>query len=344
MIFHIGKLQGSNPIILEGVKYIDISNMTYWGVKESFLNSHMDLCIIFNFRSLIEQLALRICKQYKIRNAYLEHGLISMNTTHFKKNKLKDNFFDTLKRQTNFFMKYLCYIVSSKSPIKETKILYNVYLGGKFYKSPFDHYLIYSQRSKDKLGKIYNLQDSNVSFIGYPIFQNKKQAAESESYVLNGVDVLYVHQPFIIDRFTNITYTSEKQYIVGIREQLRDRYGKFVILLHPRENLANYKERFSDTDIEIIQAPNNYKEFANKGLIIGHYSTALLYALYFNKPTVIIEYPGAKLDHIFDECFKYVENYNELGESEFSTPLTTKDYFVGPDNTYEHIASIIKKL
>ena len=110
---------------------------------------------------------------------------------------------------------------------------------------------------------------------------------------MNG-EVLYVHQPFILDGYATISYEEEKKIFLDLEKQLLKKYKRLIVLLHPRENLSTYIKRFADTQIDIIQLPNNYSCFTDKSLIIGHYSTALLYALYFEKPTIILNYPSVK--------------------------------------------------
>lgn len=110
----------------------------------------------------------------------------------------------------------------------------------------------------------------------------------------NKEGIIYVHQPLIADGVASISYEDEKNFILELSNVLSPKYGKFTLLLHPRSNLDEYKSRFKDSDIKIIQSPGNYKIFIDKKLVIGHYSTALLYGLYFNIPTILIDYPTMK--------------------------------------------------
>lgn len=338
-ILHIGRLQKMTPKILPGVKYIDCSDISGQTIQQILIAINPDVCVVFNFRSLYEQLLMRICKGIGVRTVYLEHGLISMNTTKFKKDKIKDAFRDTAYRQLKFLHKYVGYLLSCKAIIREFVIFFNVYFRGCFRMSPFDHYYLYSQRSVDKFSPIFDLKDGKCyTLVGYPIFNNQQQKEESSLSVRSGKGVLYVHQPFISDKFTSISYEEEKDYLLNLANILKPRYSSFTVLLHPRENLSAYRKRFEETGIDIIQSPNNYKSFADKDLIIGHYSTALLYALYFNKPTVIIDYPHTRLDSIFSDYFDYIDDVTKLAVCDFCISKCSRTYLVGPNNTYESIA------
>lgn len=340
---HIGRLQNVKPKIVDGIEYYDISYCSYKNISHLLDEINPDKAIIFSFRSLYELFFQRLCVNKKIKQVYLEHGMFSQNTTHFKTSKLLQNFELTIKRQCYFLLICLELICNNENKIHELKILWNVYIRGKFNNSPFDHYYIYSKRSYYHFSKIYFLDKENVTYVGYPIFSDKTQKELSEkSICLNG-DVLLVHQPFIADGFTTISYEEEKDYFIKIARLIEKKYNKLIVLLHPRENLNMYKKRYENTGIEVIQSPNNFLCFANKSLIIGHYSTALLYALYFNKPTAIIDYPKTKMDYLFKECFVHAVNMEELIYKKFDVDVKTKEYFVGKVNTYEHIAEIIRK-
>lgn len=340
IVLHIAKLQSSSPKIIDNASYYDITDLSYVKLNALMRTISPHLCIFFNFRSLLELLLQRVCIQNGIKQVYLEHGFISQNTTHFKTQKVKKTLIVSLKRQFNFWCKYCGNVFHSKTPIKEMKVAIDVFFRGNFSTCPFDYYFIYSQREFDRLSRIYMLAH-NYSYIGYPIFLDEKQKEISKVGFEISRAVLYVHQPFILDGFASISYDEEKQYILSLSKNVSKKYGRLVVLLHPRENLESYKERYKDTDVEIVSSPNNYLCFADKSLIIGHYSTALLYALYLGKPTVIIEYPTSKNDPIFKECFVYLADASELETVDILVDSSMKQYFAGPVNTYEYVAKQI---
>lgn len=227
----------------------------------------------------------------------------------------------------------------AKKRLQEWRILQQVYFKNNFKYSPFDYYFIFSQREYSLLSNVFPLDESNTSLIGYPIFSSEKDKKEATSAGLkmNG-EVLYVHQPFILDGYATISYEERKKYFLDLEKQLLKKYKRLIVLLHPRENLSTYIKRFADTQIDIIQLPNNYSCFTDKSLIIGHYSTALLYALYFEKPTIILNYPSVKNDPIFQECFPTVEDMENICTIDFQIDINKKIPFAGKENTYEHIA------
>lgn len=339
VIFHIANLQGQKEPAIEGVKSYDVSSRSYSEIIDIIEHERIDLWINFNFRSLFELFFQRICALQNIKSVYLEHGFFSKNTLHFKTQKAQKNIWETVNRQLNFWKKYIGVLYHAKKRLQEWRILQQVYFKNNFKYSPFDYYFIFSQREYSLLSNVFPLDESNTSLIGYPIFSSEKDKKEATSAGLkmNG-EVLYVHQPFILDGYATISYEEEKKYFLDLEKQLLKKYKRLIVLLHPRENLSTYIKRFADTQIDIIQLPNNYSCFTDKSLIIGHYSTALLYALYFEKPTIILNYPSVKNDPIFQECFPTVEDMENICTIDFQIDINKKIPFAGKENTYEHIA------
>lgn len=338
-IFHIAMLQHKTPKIIKGIKYYDVSNLSFSEIDTIITNIHPDLLINFHFRSLFELLIQRSFINHGIKQVYLQHGFFSQNSLHFKTQKAKQNYKATILRQINFCKKYIGFLLHKKSSLlQEINILRKIYLKKELSVSPYDHYYIFSQREYNFLSKVYKINEHNTTVIGYPIFSEESDKTQLLSQNKMTSEVLYVHQPFIQDGYAQINYDTELKYINNIWLVLKKKYNKFTILLHPRENLAAYRQRFINTEIKIVQAPNDYSIFADKALILGHYSTALLYGIYLEKPTAILQYPTVVNDPIFKDYCPSINNIEELVTKDISINIKMKNYFVGPNNTYEHIA------
>lgn len=341
-VIHVGKLHKVQPKNIEGVRLHDVSWNSYSGNIALLNQLKPDVMAFHSFRSPYFLTFQRLCRMKNIPQIYFEDGMFTQDVVKFKTNKLKNDFGLTVKRQCAFLYSYFSYLAHSKNKIKEFSLFRSVYFKNQFRNNPFDHYFLYSKRSIENLGKVFDLkEDNNTSLVGYPIFKEVKQKEESISRIADGSDILYVHQPLIQDGIANITYEEERDYLNRIYENLKDRYGKFFLLLHPRSDVIFYKSIYENTDIEVVQAPNNYLLFADKGLVIGHYSTALLYGLYFGKKTIVMEYPGCTFDNVFSGIFDYVEDPEDLKQMEIKNNSELKEYFVGNGNTYEGIATAI---
>lgn len=338
-VFHIAGLHGVEAKKIDGVDLYDISKFSYKELVTLIDVINPERMVFLSFRSLMELVLQRICVGSGIRTLYLEHGLFSNDTLHFRANKLRKEWRRVFKRQWHFWLLSIECILQSPSKVKEVSLFYQVYKQGCFYLSPFDFYYLFSMRSCEMMSKVYRIQlGVNVELVGYPIFTDDKQKALSgKTFSTNG-GVLYVHQPLISDGLASISYEEEKAYLVKIAKKVCAHYGPFTILLHPRSDLDEYRKRFRDTGINIVQSPNNFLLFVDKALIIGHYSTALLYGLYFEKPTLVLDYPTTLNDSTFNQFFTYVKSIDELDKINIKCNRDSKEYLLGNVNTFEYIA------
>lgn len=343
-VFNIGKLQGRDKLTnINNIVFHDISDLSSTEIICLFKKNNIELLLCFHYRSMIELLLQRIAVNLNIKQVYLEHGLQSDNSDKFKTAKAKKEIVQTIFRNYNFLKKYFGFLIKHNQRWKELLILYGIIIKNRFYLSPFDKYLIYSKRSYDMICGKFNLKnEDNIIYIGYPIFENEMKKREAKSLIKNDGGILYIHQPFILDGFATISYDEEKEYIKKLKEALQHISDKITILLHPRESIDEYIKRYKNTGINVIQSPNNFKVFADKDLIIGHYSTALLSALYFGKKTIVVEYPTAKLDGMFKDFCIYAQNVEALRNiSVKEYNFKGINYLIGYFNTYEHIADTI---
>ena len=82
--------------------------------------------------------------------------------------------------------------------------------------------------------------------------------------------------------------------------------------------------------------------FKQASIVLGHYSTALLYPLYFNIPTYLIDYPDITSQSIFENVFPHLNLEDEIPLNQ-DVEYPNKSYLIGFYNTYEHIAKEIHK-
>lgn len=343
VIFHIAKLHGLNVKTLQDAELYDISGMPYVKMVSLIRMLDLDMMVFLSFRSLLELVLQRICVSNGIKQVYLEHGFFSDDTLRFRTNKLKKERGIVIKRQKFFLYLSVEHILRSDNRVKELLMFYRIYVKGDFYLSPHEHYYLFSERSFDMISKVYRLEkDNNVEFVGYPIFLDDQQKELSKMGISTDGGVLYVHQPLVSDGIAKISFNDEKSYLINLARNLGNRYGKFTILLHPRAVLQEYKDRYADTSIEIIQSPNDYRCFADKSLIIGHYSTALLYGLYFDKLTIVTDYPTVEIADNFKNLFVYCKDIAHLPEmTNASVGAKRKEYIIGKHNTFEYIAKAL---
>lgn len=344
-VYNIAEMQCKEfPKNCNGIKNCDISQMSGSEIKKKLKAENPDACVFLNFRSMFELLMQRICKDLEIPDFYLEHGIFNSNNVSFSGSRKKNEISVTLQRQYVFVRKYIGFITCSKHPKQELEVWYNVFLKGKLGTSPYTRYFVYGERCKSKLSVLYGLNDYNTILMGYPLFHSKEEEQKLFSIpVSQRTGILYIHQPFIKDKYTSIGYDEEKDYLVRIAENLTQKYGNFTILLHPREDLKEYYKRFRETGIKVIQEPNNYNCFMDKRICIGHYSTALLFPLYFDIETYIIDYPNAVVQPIFEDFFPHVHDVTEIDDVHTHEKVLNKEYLLGKNHNYQQIAGLIQR-
>lgn len=211
--FHIANLQGQKEPAIEGVKSYDVSSRSYSEIIDIIEHERIDLWINFNFRSLFELFFQRICALQNIKSVYLEHGFFHKIHCILKLKRLKKHL-GNCQSPVKFLEKYIGVLYHAKKRLQEWRILQQVYFKNNFKYSPFDYYFIFSQREYSLLSNVFPLDESNTSLIGYPIFSSEKDKKEATSAGLkmNG-EVLYVHQPFILDGYATISYEEEKIFL-----------------------------------------------------------------------------------------------------------------------------------
>lgn len=344
-ILHFSKLQDIEYPRTKDYTSYDISYYSYNKLKRLILSINPSKCLFLTFRSVLDFTIYKLCQDLSIKSLLFEHGLMSADTLRFRNNMLKKSPFSVIKRQFWHIYKYMGYALSNRSCIKLLKDFCLFYLKGRFDLYHFEKYLLYSQHSIDTYGKIFTEVRERSIIIGYPIFADLTQKEEAAKYIseTNIDGIVYVHQPLIADGVVSISYVEEKAFITEIATILAPKYGKMTLLLHPRADLSQYKNLYKDCDIDVIKSPNNYKVFANKKLVIGHYSTALLFGLYFEIPTVLIDYPTLKGNELFQSLFPSFHSPKNVLDEEIKANKDLKEYFLGRSNTYQNIAQCIEK-
>lgn len=341
-IVHFSKLQKQKMPAVDNVNFYDISYFSYSSILLLIKKINPDKVLFFTFRSVLDFAMYKLCVKLGIKTIYLEHGLFSTDSIRFRFNLARKSPWEAAMRQFMHIYKYLGYAVNSDRIFDELKDFYDFYRHGKIGLIRFNHYYLYSQRSIDCYSEIFDNVLDNCTIVGYPIFSDVNAKMDALSFRnTQNEGIIYVHQPLIYDGVASISYEEEKLYLVNLAKVLSPVYGAFTLLLHPRDNLNDYLKMFENEDVIVVQSPNDFKVFINKKIVIGHYSTALLYGLYFKKLTVVIDYPSVEPNEIFKEIFPHFSVPEEILKSEVLMLKESSDYMLGTINTYENIAMCI---
>lgn len=340
IVFHINKLDKEIVPKIDNVELYDITSLSTRRIKKLIVYINPDYVLFLGYRSLMELILLRLCKHLKIKAVYLEHGLFTKDTKKLNSSRLFKDFFKTFNKYSTFLLKYLQLTLTAS--YKELSYLYKCFIKNNFISNKFDKALFFSEYGFKGLNPVFQYNKEQVVFCGYPLFKDNSSIDYKTS---DNKNILYVHQPFILNKQTSINYEEEKTFIIKIKQKLENNYKKFTILLHPRENLAIYKQIYTPNDINVIQKPNDYSVFLDNALVIGHYSTALFYPLFFKIRTLIIDYPSIEIDTLFSNYCQYVSNISEFDvlKKEMNTMKEARE-LIGPHNTFKNIANILNTI
>lgn len=342
LVLHNSKMQPGQKKTDVDIDNIDVSCLTYNEIKQILKEWSPDVCVLYNFRGIIDQFFIRICRECGIKIYFLAHGILSDDILTIRRMS-SQGLWLRMKRLLWQFRQYFSLIRHSDSPKIEIKIFYRILFKNNFASNPFDKYFVYGDRCLNFLSKLYKLKKGENAFtVGYPLFESEAQKETSISYVENTTSkgVLYVHQPFILDNYARISYEEERDFLLNLAYKLLPIYSDFTIMLHPREDIKHYESLYEGTPIKVIQSPNDYKLFVDAQLVLGHYSTALLFALYFNKPTFIIDYPTLNTPNLYKGVFPFFDCkdfYPVVADS----LLKNKSLLLGEGNSFEHISNVI---
>ena len=125
-VLHIQSIERLNLPEYPNLKLIDVSWFSAKQIQNTIKSIQPNILISLGFKSIMELLIVRICKQLNIEVIFLEHGLFTKDTTkhHFK--NAKSDFLLVLKKQSNFILKYLQFLLLTQNKIKEARILVQV--------------------------------------------------------------------------------------------------------------------------------------------------------------------------------------------------------------------------
>lgn len=341
VIFHINSIDNEKIPKMNNIVLYDISELSVKKISKIISEINPKYTLFLGYRSLAELFLLRLCKNLKIKTVYLEHGLYTHDTKKINKKRLIKDTKKTVKKYSLFILKFAQLMILYS--IKEISHFYQCFIKNNYSKNRFDEALFFSEYGFKGLNQVFNYSEKDVYYCGYPLF---KEASQINYSVKQSNDVLYVHQPFILNKQAKISYEEEIEYILNMKNKLSNTFDKFTVLLHPREDLGHYERLLHEHNIDVIQRPNDYTVFLDKRLVIGHYSTALLYPLFFQIKTIIVDYPSVKIDPIFTNYCDYFTDTTQLKVNMNDKKAAQVDIsnLLGPHNTYKNIADILNKL
>lgn len=322
-ILHLDKRNGYSYAAKTTPLYntVDLSKKSIAEIEMLFKDLKPIVFISLGFISIYELLMLRIAKEMGVRSIFLEHGLYAKETASLPFGKLLHKFRSTVIKNVYFLRRYIEFALHSGKFINEMSIFWLCYRKKEYSLSKFDKALFFSEYGRKEIGRLFHYDEKDVDYVCYPLartddeYEKFRIIANSPNATIK--KATFIHQPFILDGLARWSYEDERDYFVQISDMLR-RYGySLSIQLHPRSDIDTYLRLFKDTDIQLQQNMER-SEFKNFSLVVGHYSTALLYPIFFKIPVMLVDYPGVckAKDSVFYpiSCKLPIEDFDSLAE------------------------------
>ncbi len=364
-VLHITKLTKeaarSDGDIKRNYEVIDISFKSTKDIVEMFNGYKPIGMIVLTFRSLFDIFVNRIAQYSGVKTLYLEHGFFAdLTALQFRTTDIKAS----IRKYLHFIFKYFCFLLTNlKRLLHEVRLVYKAMKKDDYSYAKYDYALFYANYGYQKADKLFKFDKKNVFFAGYPIVRTKTEVRNIEKYLVGKASIkkriLYIQQALIVDKISKITYEKESIYLANIISISKNLGYDFILQVHPRESKARYGKLFKDKGVQVEQSANIEQLVISCDIVLGHFSTALFFAVYFKKPLLLLYYPG--LSDIFLDYFKDVgvkiDNKNALAavlsNREKCNVMLEKydafiDNYVGRDNSFEHqaekIVSIFNKV
>lgn len=282
IIVHTSKLENSkiNDNLIENY---DISFYNNKEIKNLFNHINPTSILITNIRSLLDIYIILLCNDTNRKIIYIEHGLTLAKLRVFK----KSNIFHSIKKYLVYSTKVIFFIFSSTNKKK-----YSHYIIQALFKSNYKNFIInaallYSESSKEILNKFLDLSKTNLLYSGYPI-SNTTEVLENLKKNRIKKQVVFIHQPLIIDKFQLLSIEKEIEIFNTLNDIIKLQGYQFILKLHPRTNPEIYKNRFKG--LIISKEETAEKLISDSEITIGYFSTALITTLILNRKMIIFKH------------------------------------------------------
>lgn len=292
-ILHLNKRNGFPDKKYDNLHLIDISDYSSQQIIQLLQENSPSLFVLPGFISIYELYMLRMAKMLGIPTLFLEHGIYSQQTANIAYNKvLSTQAFHVIHRNLYFLYRYLELACKSRNWKEEMTVLYRAIRRKDYSSTQFSRAMFFAPYGYEHINSHFGYKENQIEYIGYPLVDTNQEYNRIQQLATNNLHngtAIYIHQPFIKDMLTRWDYNREKEMLTQLNNEVKQQGLSLTVSLHPRESIEHYKQLYSDTDIT-IKYVDNKEEYAQCSLAIGHYSTALIYPLFFEKPIWIIDY------------------------------------------------------
>lgn len=262
-----------NIHVHDNVELIDLS---YKNVTNLFktISFYKPILFIAGHNSLIEFVLSNYFYTKRLKSIYLQHGYFLEKAYKF----YISNYITAIKKYFIYLIAYFYTLL--RDPINVFSNFF-LYLKYKSEISFCDINLFYNEDSVRKL----KCRGKKI-VIGYPLGEN--------IYYKNIIkkSATIIHQCFIHDNLSSITFDQEKKYFIElIKLLIEKKFRKINFLVHPRDDYNKYLY-LKDLKVNVYQGIKYQEKIFESELIIGHYSSLIFQCIEIGKSVIRIKYPG----------------------------------------------------
>ena len=301
-IFHTNKYYKYNTPQFEIVNVTVIDLVKTRNIVKLIKEFELDYMIIFNPGQIFDVFITAICKESNTKTIYFQHGLSlpfgSFNIKSIGQGKTMKDKLLSLRRYSYFYRSIVANLFLLAEKRRFLKIIlkrtYQVFfLHGRFNYPKYglkefhcDLGLVFGKKDKEYLVEKNGFRAEDVLIGGYPMLKavdNKNGSGLPENYVL------YISSGLLKSKVIPITTEDERLFYMGLAKNAKNTGKNIVLKLHPTEDLSLFQEYMRDFNNAFVYKDFNLSNLvANAEIVIGDYSTALFYAIWYRKPLILL--------------------------------------------------------
>ncbi len=307
VVFHLSSLYGFRTLPEDSrVTFRSLTRTVDLGGELKECN--LDWLVVLNVEHFYVMTLVRIARSLGIITAYWQHG-IRPDLTIVEPDSLTQGKFhlrgyvDALRKYAFFYtVSLVSALISSERSVilrligKKTKQLLlktseALLQTSSFAEARCDVAFVYARRDRLLLRQHYGYEDGQIIEMGYPLDIPQCRSVNPAG----GRTVLYISQPvrYHPSLPKDRRIASERAFFDLLTNAAQAAGLTLVVKLHPRESVTEisaYVRR--DAPVQIVSNGTIYDLTAASSVVIGHYSTALFYAVVLRKPLLILEAGG----------------------------------------------------
>jgi hypothetical protein len=316
-LFHLDKLYNNNPIKGEvKVELVDLTNKYF--IKRELQRSKISAMVFFTPGQIFDVFLTSICKEMNIKTIYFQHGLSldfnAFDSSLLNRDKSLKKKFASLKRFMFFFFYFIINLNSvNKKRIlidslfrKMSELLFSNKGGPKpkygLVTNHCDIALVYGKTDKNYLVQKNGFSEEQVFIGSYPFLREEPKLKLNKG---TKKIVFYISSALRLSGVIPISEIQEYEFYEELISSVNETGCHLVIKLHPIENYDKFKINLKiNKNVTIYKDENLANLTSLADVVIGDYSTALLYPIKYKKPLLLLQSPYFE---------RYPFDYSEYG-------------------------------